>query len=105
MRLSTEYVEQRDDGYFVSASRISLESIVYAFRRGESPEAILEAFPGIGSLAKVYGAIAFALDNPCLVDDYLKQQEREWEDARRGNPSELIDRVRRARSDKALRSS
>lgn len=36
------YVEKRDDGYFVDNTRISLDSVVYAFLRGESPEGIVE---------------------------------------------------------------
>ena len=55
----SEYVEFRNDGYNIAASRVSLDAVVYAFRRGESPETILKHFPAIGSLAKVYAAIAF----------------------------------------------
>jgi hypothetical protein len=35
-----EYVEEREGCYYVTDSRVSLDSIVYAFRRGESPETI-----------------------------------------------------------------
>jgi len=31
------YVEERDGGYFVAGERVSLDSLVYAFRRGASP--------------------------------------------------------------------
>ena len=62
--IKSEYVEQRNGGYYIAGSRISLDSILYALRRGEKPETILEHFPTIGLLAKVYGAIAFALDHP-----------------------------------------
>ena len=36
--MSSDYVEQRDGGYYVAGARVSLDSIVYAFRGGESPE-------------------------------------------------------------------
>ena len=41
----SEYIEQRDGGYYVAGTRISLDSVVYAFNRGDSPERILEEFP------------------------------------------------------------
>ena len=32
--MAKEYIEQRDGNYYVIGTRISLDSIVYAFRRG-----------------------------------------------------------------------
>ena len=43
--MHSEYVEQRDGGYYVAGTRISLDSVVYAFNRGDSPERILERYP------------------------------------------------------------
>lgn len=40
MTLEKTYVEQRDAGYWVAGTRVSLDSLVYAFRRGASPETI-----------------------------------------------------------------
>jgi uncharacterized protein (DUF433 family) len=54
----SEYVEQREGVFYVGATRISLDSIVYAFREGCSPESIREDFEGL-TLAQVYGAISF----------------------------------------------
>jgi uncharacterized protein (DUF433 family) len=104
-RTKSEYVEQRNGGYYIRGSRVSLDSVVYAFRRGESPETILEHFPAIGSLARVYGAIAFTLDYPQEINDYLAAMDREWEDARRQNPPDLVQKVRRARQERTVRSS
>jgi uncharacterized protein (DUF433 family) len=70
------YVEQRDGGYYIAGTRISLDSVVHAFRDGASPETILRSFPLIGSLEKVYGAITFYLANKDLVEDYLRDQDR-----------------------------
>ncbi len=84
---------------------MSLDSVVYAFRRGEVQETILENFPAIGSLAKVYGAIAFALDHPQEIDTYLTEQERHWEKARRANPPAIVEKVRRARHERTVRST
>ena len=73
-----EYVEQRDGGYWIAGSRVSLDSIVYAFLRGASPESIARSFPFI-SLEDVYGAIAFYLAHQSEVDEYLRRGEAEFE--------------------------
>lgn len=72
------YIEQRDAGYWISGTRISLDSVVYAFLDGESPESIAQNFPLL-SLEQVYGAIAFYLANRELVDAYLKAGEAEFQ--------------------------
>jgi hypothetical protein len=41
--MHSEYIGQRNGGYHVAGTRISLDSIVYAFNRGETPEQIFEA--------------------------------------------------------------
>jgi len=43
--MSKEYVEQRDGGYWIAVKRISLASVVSAFRDGAAPESILRSFP------------------------------------------------------------
>ena len=103
--IESEYVEHRNGSYYVAGSRVSLESVLCAFRRGEAPETILEQFPAIGSLAKVYGAIAFALDHSQEMDAYLTEQERHWEEARQANPPVIVEKVRRARHEGAVRST
>ena len=56
-----EYVNQHDGGYWIADSRVSLDSVVYAFLDGLSPETIVaECFPVL-SLEQAYGAIAFYL--------------------------------------------
>jgi len=58
--MAREYVERREGGYYLIGSRVSLESVVYEFLRGESPEGIVQAFPSL-SLEQVFGAILFYL--------------------------------------------
>ncbi|MBV8728327.1 MAG: DUF433 domain-containing protein [Acidobacteriia bacterium] len=72
------YVEERDGGYYIAGTRISLDSIVHAFQAGESPEEILKSFPLAGPLVKVYGAITFYLENKEKVEAYLREQDRLW---------------------------
>jgi uncharacterized protein (DUF433 family) len=89
MRMATEYVEQRDGGYWVTGTRVSLDSIVYAFLRGRSPESIAQSLPVL-KLEEVYGAITYYLGHQQDVHSYLRQNDREFESlraqARQANP-------------------
>ncbi|HEY2013592.1 MAG TPA: DUF433 domain-containing protein [Bryobacteraceae bacterium] len=75
--MAKEYVEHHDRGYYLGGSRISLDSIVYGYLRGESPEGIAESFPAV-SLEQVFGAIAFYLANREKVDAYLDHERAEF---------------------------
>lgn len=101
--MHSEYVEQRNGGYYVAGTRVSLDSVVYAFRGGQSPEAILEDFPLL-KRAQIYGAIAFYLDHQAEVDQYLADTEREFEGAavplEQANPT-LWARIQRAKAEAA----
>ena len=79
--IGSQYVEQRNGGYYVAGVRISLDSIVYAYKRGETPQQILEDFPLLDKLSRVYGAIAFYLDNQEMVEEYLTEQQRLFDEA------------------------
>jgi uncharacterized protein (DUF433 family) len=96
---NNEYIEQRHGGYYVAGTRISLDSLVYAFNEGQSPEAIHENFPLL-KRSQIYGAIAFYLDHQVEIDNYLKETEREFEGCgismAEANPV-LWDRIERAR--------
>jgi uncharacterized protein (DUF433 family) len=50
-----------------------LDSIVWAFHRGESPETICQNFELL-HLEEVYGAVAFYLANQADIDAYLGRQ-------------------------------
>ena len=71
-----QYVEQRDGGYYITGTRISLDSVVHPFKNGASPGSILRSFPLLRSLEKGYGAITFYLANKEAVEAYLHDQER-----------------------------
>lgn len=76
--LTKQYVEQTGEGFFIEGTRISLDSVVYAFLNGESAENIAQNFPLL-SLEQVYGAIAFYLANRELIDAYLAEKEKEFD--------------------------
>ena len=75
--MSTGYVEHRDGVYTVLGSRVSLDSIVWAFISGQSAEAIAQSFPVL-SLEQVYGAIAYYLAHRAEVDRYLERRRQEF---------------------------
>jgi uncharacterized protein (DUF433 family) len=77
--MNKEYVEQRDGAYRVKDSRVSLDSIVYAFLEGLSPETIkTECFPVL-TLEQVYGAITFYLANRIEIDNYLARRRADYD--------------------------
>jgi Protein of unknown function (DUF433) len=76
--LAKPYIEQRDTGYWIIGTRISLDSVVLSYLNGESPENIAQNFPLL-SLEQVYGAIAFYLSNRDIVDAYLEKSEGEFQ--------------------------
>ena len=76
--MSTVYVEQSEGGYRIAGTRVSLDSIVYAFLRGQTAEAIAQSFPLL-TLEQVYGAIAFYLADRDAIDAYLARRRADYE--------------------------
>ena len=101
LETGNQYVEQRDGGYYVAGTRVSLDSVVYAFLRGESPDSILESFPSL-SLEQSYGAIAYYLAHQGAIDSYLDQGRAEFQqmrqESRRKHPAfyAKLDAARRS---------
>lgn len=96
---STDYMEARGDGWYVRDSRVSLDSIIYSFREGLSPEAIArECFPTL-SLEQVYGAITGYLANRAEFDAYLAGAKAKAEREAVGEPvnSDISERMAHAR--------
>ena len=87
--MAQEYIERRDGGYYFIGSRVSLDSVVYQFLQGESPEAIVQAFPSL-SLEQVYGGITFYLAHRADIDAYLEKAEARFKElataSRNANP-------------------
>src|SRR5260221_10597693 len=99
--MTKEYVEQQDGVYRIGDTRVSLDSIVYAYRRGASPESIQRSFPSL-TLEQVHGALAFYLSHQTEVDRYLVQGEEEFEGLQgtsHETHSDWYDKLRRAREE------
>ncbi len=60
----------------VSNTRVTLETIVEEYKRGETPESIAENFSAV-SLGHVYAVIAFYLSNTDDVETYLTARANE----------------------------
>ena len=105
--MSKEYIEQRDGNYYVSGTRVSLDSLIHAFHRGESPETICQNFE-ILHLEEVYGAITYYLANQAALDAYLLSQGKKWTEGKRASgplPASLRERLTRARDEMHTSSS
>ena len=94
------YIEYRQETFWVAQTRISLDSIVYAFQRGLSPESIVQSFPLL-TLEQVYGAIAFYLANRTEIDAYLAAEAEAFESMpqplQTSNP-DLYDKLLKAKA-------
>jgi len=99
--MSQKYVEQQDGAYRIVGTRVSLDSVVYQFQNGASPESIQRCFSAL-TLEQVYGAIAFYLSDKQKIDEYLIEGDKEFEKlriaSRAANP-ELYEKLERARKE------
>jgi uncharacterized protein (DUF433 family) len=97
--MTREYVELRNGTLYVQGTRVSLDSIVYSFQEGASPETIRENFEAL-SLEQVYGAITHYLANQIEIDEYLRSREQRWAELERnGRPADpdLVERIEKHR--------
>jgi uncharacterized protein (DUF433 family) len=88
--MAKDYIDEHSGAYFVAGTRVSLDSVVHAFLRGESPEGIAESFPAL-TLEQVLGSLAYYLANRDKIDEYLRQGAEDFErlrqQARHNHPS------------------
>ena len=68
-------------GYRLTGSRVSLDSIVYDWWNGLSPESIVENFQTL-TLEQVYGAIAYYLGHKQEVDAQIQRNREKFEELR-----------------------
>ncbi len=66
----------------VGNSRVLLELVISAFKRGEAPEGIVRSYRTL-HLADVYAVISRYLANPAPFEDYLRQCDEQAEAVRR----------------------
>lgn len=76
--MSKQYVEEINGFYRIANTRVSLDSLVYGFLQGQTPETIAQSFPAL-TLEEVYGALAFYLANRVEIDNYLARTRQDFE--------------------------
>src|SRR6266436_4528075 len=100
---TSRYIEIRNRGCYIAGTRISLDSVAYAIRRGETVEGILADFHALESRQKLEGAIEFIQSHPREIEAYLTEQAERWEEARKLNPPELAEKARKYREERATK--
>lgn len=78
----TYAVQTEHGGWRVAGTRILLESIIYAYREGKTPEEIVAEFSPSLTLEQVHGATAFYLRYRDRLDKYMSETEAKFEELR-----------------------
>ena len=81
----------------VGDTRVSLDSVIYAFQDGATPEEIVQQFTTL-DLADVYSVIGYYLQNTAEAQEYLQRRTAERAQLRkeieaRFDPSGIRDRL------------
>jgi uncharacterized protein (DUF433 family) len=80
--MDNKYVSVVDKAYRITGTRVSLDSIVYDYLSGLSPESIADNFDSL-SLEQVYGAITFYLSHRDEVDKHLMSNRAKFDALRK----------------------
>ena len=68
----------------IGKTRVSLDSVIIAFNSGATPEQIIQDFDTL-TLAEIYAAISYYLNNREEVDFYLAKREKRNKELRKIN--------------------
>jgi uncharacterized protein (DUF433 family) len=66
----------------VAGTRIGLDLVIGAYKAGQTPEQIVEAYDSL-RLADVYALIAYYLDHTEQVEEHLREEDKLAEELRR----------------------
>ena len=80
--MDNSYINIDGDSYRIAGTRVSLDSIVYDYLSGLSPESIADNFDTL-SLEQVYGAITYYLSHRNEVDRHLMQNRAKFDALRK----------------------
>ena len=75
------YVIQTDGGYRIPGSRVSLDSVVYDFLSGLSPESIADNYDTL-TLEQVFGAVTYYLAHQAEVEAHLQRNRDKFDTLR-----------------------
>jgi uncharacterized protein (DUF433 family) len=65
----------------IGETHITLETIIAAHQRGDTPQEIVDGFPSL-ELADVYALIAYYLQHQKNIDNYIRQQDKKADQLR-----------------------
>ncbi len=86
----------RDGVYLVGGTRVTLDTIVRAHKRGLSAETIARQYPAL-HLADVYFVIGYYLHNQATVEQYLEKRAQLAKQVRKLNETRFPQKGIRAR--------
>ncbi|MGH9839823.1 MAG: DUF433 domain-containing protein [Blastocatellia bacterium] len=95
--LSVPIMTDIDGVIRVGGTRVRLDTVVYAYNEGATPEEIVEQYPSL-DLADVYAVIGYYLQNRAEVEAYLNERQIERERVKQVNearfdPQGIRDRL------------
>jgi len=73
-----------DNVAVVEGTRIPIDTVIYSFLEGSTPEQIVQKFPAL-QLGQVYLVIAYYLNHRDKLDDYLAERRENAEKVRQVN--------------------
>lgn len=73
----------------VTGTRVPIDTLITAFRQGDTPEEIAQNFPTV-TVAKAYAVIAYYLQHQADIDAYLTER-RQRRDALRASMEQRLD--------------
>lgn len=80
--MDNNYVSVNGDSYRIAGTRVSLDSVVYDYLSGLSPESVADNFESL-TLEQVYGAITFYLSHRAEVDQHLMRNRAKFDALRK----------------------
>jgi uncharacterized protein (DUF433 family) len=72
----------------VGGTRVRLDTVIFAYKEGATPEEIVEQYPSL-KLADVYVVISYYLQNRDEVESYLNKRRQLREQVRQMNEARL----------------
>jgi uncharacterized protein (DUF433 family) len=81
----------------IVGTRVSFDSVIYAFDEGATPEEIAQQYPTL-NLADIYSVLSYYLHNHAEVQKYIKQRKIQRQEVKneieaRFNPHGLRERL------------
>src|SRR5258708_1992377 len=100
--MGQSYIVVQEECYRIAGTRVSLDSLVYLFLGGLSPESIAQSFPVL-TLEQVYGAIRHYLAHRKEIDAHLRDEDADFEQERQASRlanADLYSRIQGQRTNK-----